>query len=380
MKNNNSVLAADAEVKSSQYLKKTSTEIAKTNVSLTYGQYNSYANKDNNLTLSQSLPFPTTFAAKSKLAGSVIESNVLKKKLTEAEVVYQIKQVYYQWLNLNQRKELLARRDSIYKALAKASALRYKTGETNLLEKSSTEARSKEVENQLMQMENDKLALAGRLKALLTSPVITFDETDLKEAVLSLQVDSSLAAKNPFVIYMKQQISIAENQKKVDKNALMPDITLGYFNQTLYGVPYGNDATAPLANYGNRFQGFSAGISIPLWFAPQSAKVKAAEYSKQNAELQYKQAQNNAVAEIEAAYTEYLKTQKSLQYYKSSGLPNAELITKQSTIAFQKGEINYAQHVLNLQQADEIKQNYLQTLLEYNQSVIALEFLSGSIK
>lgn len=380
LKNNNSVLAADAEVKSSQYLKKTSTEIAKTNVSLTYGQYNSYANKDNNLTLSQSLPFPTTFAAKSKLAGSVIESNVLKKKLTEAEVVYQIKQVYYQWLNLNQRKELLLRRDSVYKALAKASALRYKTGETNLLEKSSTEARSKEVENQLNQMENDKLALAGRLKALLTSPVTTFDEADLKEAVLSLQVDSSLAAKNPFVIYMKQQINIAENQKKVDKNALMPDITLGYFNQTLYGVPYGNDATAPLANYGNRFQGFSAGISIPLWFAPQSAKVKAAEYSKQNAELQYKQAQNNAVAEIEAAYTEYLKTQKSLQYYKSSGLPNAELITKQSTIAFQKGEINYAQHVLNLQQADEIKQNYLQTLLEYNQSVIALEFLSGSIK
>jgi len=380
LKNNNSVLAADAEVKSSQYLKKTSTEIAKTNVSLTYGQYNSYANKDNNLTISQSIPFPTTFAAKSKLAGSVIESNVLKKKLTEAEVVYQIKQVYYQWLNLNQRKELFARRDSVYKALAKASALRYKTGETNLLEKSSTEARSKEVENQLMQMENDRLALAGRLKALLTSPITTFDEADLKEAVLSLQVDSSLAAKNPFVIYMKQQISIAENQKKVDKNALMPDITLGYFNQTLYGVPYGNDATAPLANYGNRFQGFSAGISIPLWFAPQSAKVKAAEYSKQNAELQYKQAQNNAVAEIEAAYTEYLKTQKSLQYYKSSGLPNAELITKQSTIAFQKGEINYAQHVLNLQQADEIKQNYLQTLLEYNQSVIALEFLSGSIK
>lgn len=380
LKNNNSVLAADAEVKSSQYLKKTSTEIAKTNVSLTYGQYNSYANKDNNLTISQSIPFPTTFAAKSKLAGSVIESNVLKKKLTEAEVVYQIKQVYYQWLNLNQRKELLARRDSVYKALAKASALRYKTGETNLLEKSSTEARSKEVENQLMQMENDRLALAGRLKTLLTSPITTFDEADLKEAVLSLQVDSSLAAKNPFVIYMKQQISIAENQKKVDKNALMPDITLGYFNQTLYGVPYGNDATAPLANYGNRFQGFSAGISIPLWFAPQSAKVKAAEYSKQNAELQYKQAQNNAVAEIEAAYTEYLKTQKSLQYYKSSGLPNAELITKQSTIAFQKGEINYAQHVLNLQQADEIKQNYLQTLLEYNQSVIALEFLSGSIK
>lgn len=380
LKYNNSVLAAEAEVKSSQYFKKTSTEIGKTNVSLTYGQYNSYANKDNNLSITQSIPFPTTFAAKSKLAGSVIESNVLKKKLTEAEVVYQIKQVYYGWLNLNQRKELLLRRDSVYRALAKASALRYKTGESNLLEKSSTEARSKEIENQLMQMENDKLALAARLKSLLTVPVLSFEESDFKEAVLSLQVDSSLASKNPFVEYMKQQINIAENQKKVDKNGFLPDITLGYFNQTLFGVPYGNDFNAPIANYGNRFQGFSAGISIPLWFAPQNAKVKAAEYSKRNAEFQYKQAQSNTRSEIEAAYTQYLKTQKSLQYYKLSGLPNADLITKQSAIAFQKGEINYTQHVLNLQQADEIKHNYLQTLLEYNYSVAALEYLSGSIK
>lgn len=379
LKNNNSILAAEAEVTGSQYLRKTSTEIGKTNVNLTYGQYNSYANKDNNVIITQSIPFPTTFAAKSKLAGSVVESNVLKKKLTEAEVVYQIKEVYYTWLNLNQRKELLLGRDSIYRGLAKASAIRYKTGESNLLEKSSTEARSKEVENQLMQMENDKLALAARLKSLLTLPVVFFDESDLKEALLSLQIDSSLASKSPVVEYMKQQIHIAENQKQVEKNGFLPDITLGYFSQTLFGSPYGNDFNAPIANYSNRFKGFSAGISIPIWFAPQSAKVKAAEYFKRNAEFQYKQTQSNTKSEIETAYARYLKTQKSLEYYKSSGLPNAELIIKQSTIAFQKGEINYTQHVLNLQQADEIKHNYLQTLLEHNFSVAALEYLSGSI-
>ncbi len=380
LKNNGSVLAADAEIRSSEYLKRTSNEIGKTNVNLTYGQYNSFAKKDNNLSVSQSIPFPTSFAAKSKLAGSVIESNVLKKKLTEAAVVFQIKQIYYEWLYLNQRKALLQGKDSIYKAIAKASALRYKTGEINLLEQSTAEARSKEIENVLMQIDNDKSTLTARLKSLISGSVNSFDDKDLKEANLSLQVDSTLSAKNPFVVYMKQQITVAENQKKVDKNGLLPDITLGYFNQTLFGVPYGSDATAPLANYGNRFQGFSAGISIPLWFAPQSAKVKAAEYSKQNAEFLYKQAQNDAMAEIEGAYSQYLKTQKSLQYYKTSGLPNAELITKQSTLAFQKGEINYSQHVINLQQADEIKQNYLQTLLDYNKSIIGLEYLSGATK
>jgi cobalt-zinc-cadmium resistance protein CzcA len=380
LKFDGSILAADAEIQSSRYSKKSSTEIGKTNLSLTYGQYNSYANKDNNFAISQSIPFPTAFAAKSKLAGSVVESNLLKKKLTEAEVVYQIKQIYYEWLFLNQQQKLLQTKDSVYKNVAKASALRYKTGESNLLEKSTAEARSKEVENVLKQIDNDKKTLSIRLKAMISGSPVIFNDNEFTEANLSLQIDSTLSAKNPQVLYLKQQIVIAENQKKVEKNGLLPDITIGYFNQTLFGVAYGNDATAAPANYSNRFQGFSAGISIPLWFVPQSSKIKAAEYSRQNAELLYKQAQNNAMAEIEAAYSQYLKTQGSLQYYKTSGIPNAELITKQSSIAFQSGDISYSQHVINLQQADEIKQNYLQTLLEYNKSIIALEFLSGTIK
>lgn len=380
LKNNNAVLAADAEVKSSQFSKKTATEINKTNLSLTYGQYNSFARKDNNLTISQSIPFPTTFSAKSKLAGSVMNATLLKKKLTETEVVYQIKQVYYEWLNLNQRKQLLLRRDSVYKVLAKASSLRYKTGETNLLEKSSAEARSQEMENQLMQLQDDKKILAARLSALLSAPFDTLQDAGLKEAELSLQIDSTLVMNNPFVLYMKQQITTAEFQKKLDKSQLLPDLSIGYFNQTLYGVPYGTDAMAPLANYGNRFQGFIAGITVPLWFAPQHAKIKAAEYSRQNAEFQYQQTQQNTAAEVETAYMEYLKNKKLLHYYKSSGISNAELIIRHSTIAFQNGEIGYSQHILNLQQADEIKQNYLQTLLAYNKSIIALEFLAGAVK
>ncbi|MDZ4759396.1 MAG: CusA/CzcA family heavy metal efflux RND transporter [Bacteroidota bacterium] len=380
LKNNNNILAADAEIKSSEYLRKATTEIGKTNVSLIYGQYNSFAKNDNNITVSQTLPFPTTFAAKSKLAGSIVASNVLKKKLTEAEVVYQIKQIYYEWLFLNQRKILLQTKDSIYNMLAKSSTLKYQTGEINLLEKSTAEARSKEIENLLMQIDNDRNMLSAQLKSLTNTSIYSFFDAALKEDTLSFHIDSNLSAKHPFVLYMKQQVSIASNQKNVDKNAFLPDITIGYFNQTLYGVPYGDNPNAPLANYGNRFMGFSAGISIPIWFVPQAAKVKAAEFMQQKAELQYKQSQSNARAEIEATYAQYLKTKQSLQYYKTSGLPNAELIIKQSTLAYQKGEISHSWHVVNLQQAGEIKQSYLETLLNYNKNIIGLEFLSGIIK
>lgn len=380
LKNDNAILAADKEIAHNQYLKKTATEIGKTNVSLTYGQYNSFAKKDNNIAISQTIPFPTSMAAKSKLYQSEVQSSMLKKKLTEAEVVYQVKAIYYEWLYLNQRKTFLIKKDSLYSVLAKASTARYNTGESTLLEKSSSDARSLEIKNLLEQIENDQKTLSARLKAIINISVTNFQDNKEIEASLSLTVDSNLTAKHPYVVYLQHGIEIADKKKRLEKALVMPDITIGYFNQTLFGVPYGNDFSAPLANYGNRFQGFQAGLSIPLWFGPQAAKIKAAEQLKEDAQLLYKQAANDAAAEIETSYEQYLKTQKSLQYYKTSGLPNADLITKQSSLAFQKGDINYAQHVINLQQADEIKQNYLQTLLEYNKSIIALEFLSGTTK
>ena len=380
LKNDNAILAADKEINHSIYLKKTSSEIGKTNFSLTYGQYNSYAKKDNNISISQTIPFPTSMLAKSKLYSSQVQSSMLKKKLTEAEVVYQVKVIYYEWLYLNQKKILLLKKDSLYSLLAKSSQLRYTTGESTLLEKSSAEVRSIEIKNQMEQTENDKRTLVARLKSILNSVVVNFEDNKEWTATLDFSVDSSLSAKHPYVAYLKQSIDIADKQKKVEKSLIMPDITLGYFNQTLYGVTYGNDATAPFANYGNRFQGFQAGLSIPLWFAPQASKIKAAEQLKEDAELLYKQAENDAIAEIEGSFEQYLKTKKALEYYKNSGLPNAELISKQSVLAFQKGSISYAEHIINLQQADDIKQGYLNTLLEYNKSIITLEFLSGLTK
>ncbi len=380
LKSNKSVLAAEAEIKSSQYLRKASGEIPKTSIGLTYGQYNSFAKKDNNLMITQSIPFPTLMMARSQLAGAVVESNQLRKKLTEAEVVYQVKEIYFQWLNYNQRRELLTARDSLYKGVAKASALRYKAGESNLLEKSLAEAKSKETENQLLLIDNEIKALAAQLKAFTGLQISALDNSMPEEATLAIKVDSAAAAANPYVQYLKQQIVIAENQKKVDKNALLPDITVGYFNQTLYGVPYGNDATAPLATYSNRFQGFSAGITIPLWFGPQASKIKSAEYARQTAELQFQQSQNSAMAQLEAAYAQYLSAEQSLRYYKETGLANATLITKQSALAYSKGEISLNEHFMNLRQADEIKEGYLQTLLEYNKQIISLDFLTGSTK
>jgi cobalt-zinc-cadmium resistance protein CzcA len=66
LKNNGSVQAATYNVESQRALKKTGFDLPKTNVSLLYGQYNSYSKNDNNLTVTQTIPF-TAFGSQGAL-------------------------------------------------------------------------------------------------------------------------------------------------------------------------------------------------------------------------------------------------------------------------------------------------------------------------
>ncbi len=378
LKNNYAIQAADAELHSNRYNKRTAGEIGKTNISLMYGQYNSFAN-DNNLSLMQTLPFPATFSARAKLGNALIESTVQKKKMTETEVVYQIKLAYYNLLFLNQSKALLQVKDSMYRMLLKTATLRYVNGESNMLEKSIAAVHSGETTNELKGIDQDKMAWYAHIKALSGIAINTFTDSSFAEAAFTLPPDSGMSATNPALLYVKEQIKVAESQKRLEQFALLPDITFGYFAQTLYGVPYGNDASAPVAGFGRRFQGFSAGISIPLWAAPQAARIKAAEASCQQAAALYESARCAAQSEMESTYAAYLKHKRNLQFYHTQGVPGAELIMKHATAELQKGEITHAEYAFLMQRVFDIKQRFLDTLLEYNKSVVKLEYLSGHI-
>ncbi|MGC3946205.1 MAG: hypothetical protein QM762_17095 [Chryseolinea sp.] len=80
--------------------KKTSTDVGKTNVVYMRGQYNSFAKDDNNVTVSQMTPFPTVFGAQSNLNRSLIEGSELQKSTVQNELLFQVKQAYYQLVYL----------------------------------------------------------------------------------------------------------------------------------------------------------------------------------------------------------------------------------------------------------------------------------------
>src|SRR3989337_280077 len=88
LKNNESIKAANFELESQKQLKKTSFDLPKTEVMLMYGQYNSYAKNDNNITVSQSIPF-SAFGSQRALNRALSTSHEMSKAVTENEIAYQ---------------------------------------------------------------------------------------------------------------------------------------------------------------------------------------------------------------------------------------------------------------------------------------------------
>lgn len=375
--NNKQLQSVSKEKQMYVYQKRMSTELPKTDVSLLYGQYNGFYKQDNNITVSQSIPFPSLFAARSALGNERIKSAEFKIAATQNELVYRVKSVYYELLYLQLLRNMLLQQDSVYNAFAKAATFKYNAGESTLLEKTTAETRMQEIHNRLRINDTEIAQRQADLQFLLnTEQRFSAVVTGTGERTLTTRIDSVQLKSNPYLQYLKQQVAIAEKEKSVAVNASLPDLKVGYFNQSLYGVPL-NESNTQMAGSSQRFQGFQFGITFPLWFGPEVARAKSFKAQAAAAGLRYDYEEGSLQNQYRQVVQNYIKSRSSLDYYTKSALPNAELISRQSQSAYAKGDLGYAEYLLNQQQVISIRENYLRTLNEYNQSIINIEFYTG---
>ncbi len=306
-----------------------------------------------------------------------IKGSELKLQLTQNELINQVKSVYHYLEYLQAERNLLMSQDSIYTSFANASNSRFKAGENTLLEKATAETQLMEIKNLLAQNQSNVLIYQSQLQALMNSKApVQIEQKQIVKLELSLPSDSTAYAQNPYLLYMKQQIEISNKQKKVETAKVLPEFTLGYFNQSLIGYQNTN-GTDTYYGASKRFTGFQVGVSIPLWIVPQTAKVKAAGLNQKVMESNFEQYQTNVQNQYSQYLQEYMQDKNTLEYYEKSAIPNAELIIKQADKGFKNGEIGYVEYLQSIRTALTIKSNHLSSLNQYNQSIIKLEFLLG---
>jgi cobalt-zinc-cadmium resistance protein CzcA len=377
--NNPGLRAADLRTQQEKALKGASWNLPKTSVSLTHGQYNSVYKNDNQFNIDQSFAFPTVYANQNQLAKARVEASEWMRTATQNELVQQVKATWYTlWLEMS-KQDLLLEQDSIYQRFVRAANLRYETGESNLLEKATAESQVAEIKVMLQQSLSDIEIYQTQLQTLLNldNPVdITVGKLEARES--SALLDPQGISNNPTLAWFRQQMEVAEREKSVERSRLLPDLTVGYFNQSLNGPAQDLDGNPITFTSGDRFTGFQVGIAIPIFGAKsQASAIKAAEFKKQESEARLQAVTNELQGRLSSLIQQFQKFQISLDYYEQNALPQAELILKQAQKGFENGEIGYVEYIQGLNRALTVRFNYLDILNQYNQTIIQIEFISG---
>jgi cobalt-zinc-cadmium resistance protein CzcA len=377
LKNNLGIKSAEYQIDYFKQLKKTGSDIGKLSAVWMHGQYNSIY-QDNNFTVSQTIPFPTTISNQVQLGKEQVIGAQQNLVVQQNNLAFEVKSIYYQLLFQDALRKLFLSQDSLYSDFAKASALRYKTGESNLLEKTTAETQLMDLKNIQRQNEADIKISSAHLQALLKSEVPVEASDEFIKRTIPGELDSGLMQSNPSLKLMKQEVSVNQQYKRVERSRVMPDLIVGGFIQSLTGIQNvnGQDIFYPRSK---QFTGFELGLAIPLWVKPNLARAKAASYQEEVSRKNAQHFETMLNGNFQQALRELDKNTSNVNYYETSALQNAALLLSQAKKAFRGGEIGYIEYLQALKSSLSIRNNYLQAILQYNLSIIKLEFLLGKI-
>ncbi len=372
--NNGNIQFSRMNVSLQKLEEKSAFNLAKTDVVFQYGQMNSFEN-DFGFGINQSFEFPTVYSSQRKLAIKKTQGSKIQLSVAENDLRLKIRKSWFDLTFYHEKRQLLIFQDSLYQDFVNASIIRYKEGESSYLEKVSAETQLMQVRNELNVLQVDISTVEQDLRVLLNdSSELVLSPLMGTEKLTNLSFNSDLLENNPQLKYSHYQVDLALAEKSVNKAKILPDLSVGYLNQSMIGSTLGNGA---IADPSNRFSGIQAGISIPLFYGSHKANIKSSQVKSEMAQINSEYYLTVLEGQYQQQLNEILKHEGSLNYYENEAIPQANLIIENAQKSFLNGAISYIEYFQNVRQALDIRVNYLNTLNNYNQAVINTEYLIG---
>lgn len=340
----------------------TGVNIPQTAVTAEFGQLNTNAT-DNRFGIAQSISFPTVYSHQKQLLKEEWNTSVIAIQLNKAEVRKTLTGLFYYILVLREKEKILNRMNELYSRFLEKANLRFEKGANNLLEQTAAEIQQEHIVIQSKAVANE-IALAKIQMQLLLNTTVRYEPVSDSIIVntATLWDKTTDLYSHPTIQLSAQEVERAKTAVQLEKSKLLPNISVGYFNQSF------NDLNS------NRYNSVEVGFGIPLFSKAQKAQIKAEEQKvlfTEN-ELSYQKAQWKS--SYNAAVQQFQTQLDVVTTYQQKQLPHAEQILKIAEEQFINGEINYLDWVILNNQAVQIQNNYYNAVMELNQNIIDIQY------
>lgn len=341
------------------------------------GQYNSYYAFDNNLTLSQSIPYPTLFKEerklgeiKSKSVQTDIEVAWLELKM---KITHQIDKYYYTKAKI----KILQKQDSLISAIIEKIRVQKNVQDITKYEVSLAQTRKKIVENQLLklhiELENNKIQIQELTQ--LKNPEFNIKEVEYSIKSIVLNNHDTSWFNHPLINKYDQNKKIIQQESQVNKARQLPEFTFSYFNQSLVGVQNVNGVDTQF-DPSNRFQGVQIGVDFSLFNKSYKNLQRTKDLEVQEQILQSSQQYNLLNSKIELLKNQYRECLISLELFESQILPETNLMQEEAKLVWQTGGMSLVDFFQLKEMVFKTENEYLDIKHKINQLVIEYNWLT----
>ncbi len=376
-KQNLSIIAANMQVQYRQALIKSANELSPTTIEAEYGNVNSIFN-DTRFVVSQAFDLPVVYRRKRALFRSQVNVDSIQTDLTRMEVEREVRRIYAQLIDIMEREKVLTELDTVFQQFAQKSALRLEAGEANKIELATANTQHANIRVQRQLLQSDLVDLQKRLATIVNEEMVILPIYDSSMLIQFALPDKSLLRQHPTYRLASAQLLEAEKQVQVEKSSLLPSFSLGYSNQSFRGWQSKDGINQRYYSGSDRFNVVQGTISVPLFTSAYKARISAARVRESMAEIQVEKAVQELNRNYEIAIDRVQRTMEIVSMFKSKTLNDARVVSEQANILFNKGEINFLEWTIVINQSLTIRLNQLDAVRQYNEAVIELIHLSPS--
>ena len=280
----------------------------------------------------QTFEISTITGIKNRLADG---KNILVEwqyKADRMNILIEAKQYCIDLIYYNALKKELDIRLQHARTIAAGYKERLDKGDANILEYNKVNLNLSMVQGELSRIEVEREVLLSQLKRLNGGLDLSLIDEHYSVAVLPLNFDDwyiQAEMKNPVLAYVKQEIEAGKKQVSLSKAMGLPTLSAGYMSEKVVG---------------QRYQGISLGLSVPLWenknrVRQARAAVKAAESRNEDSKQQF-------YSQLQILYKRASGLKLTAENYRKSlvEINNTDLLKK----ALDAGEISLLDYIIEI--------------------------------
>jgi outer membrane protein TolC len=314
------------------------------------------------LGVQQTFSMPGVYKNRKALQNERIRLAQLQLQGSQFELKRAVLLSYQQVQIITAKVNLLSYQDSVYRAIKVSAKRFFDAGQINKLEELQATSLADRIHNDYLRAQAD---LASE-KAIFNFYINNSDSFLVAPLSLTVFIPSpDTSVNNIKQQILQQQVVINEREWRVQKSQISPEITAGLL--------------FPTTKEYERAIGYQVGISIPIWRRQNKSRISAARTGVDIAQAELELEQQRLSVQYRQAMTNYQRDLQSLAYFDNIALPQARAIIETSQRLFQGGELNYIESLRNLQIAFDIFSDHLDTYQSYNENVILLNYLNGTL-